>query len=382
MVESAPLLREYTLIAYRGFESLSLRHHADTHIHAAYPPRHSPPSTHRFMSNSLLEPLGVHSGRGRVHVGFLLCDTFAMLPFISSVEPMRAANRYSDEHLYSWQIFSESGQTVVASNGLNVSVDNKFSNEWKLDRLIVCGPHNPQPASSPDTLRALRRLSGRGVRMGALDTGSYLLARANIIGSRRCTLHWENMPGFRQEFPQITASNELFEIDGNLFTCSGGDAALDMMLTIVADDHSQELASKAAELFVHSTIRNSNESQRMSVVERDGIFHPKLVSAIELMEANIDTPLRSEELANMVNLSKRQLERLFRSHLNATPTMHYQQIRLRAGHNLLLQTSMSVLEIADACGFSSADHFSKRFRAFFGQSPTELRQRHFGKRRG
>jgi len=93
----------------------------------------------------------------------------------------------------------------------------------------------------------------------------------------------------------------------------------------------------------------------MSVVERDGIFHPKLVSAIELMEANIDTPLRSEELANMVNLSKRQLERLFRAHLDATP--------------------------ADACGFSSADHFSKRFRAFFGHSPTDLRQQHFGQRR-
>jgi len=326
--------------------------------------------------------MGVRAGRGRTHVGFLLCESFAMLPFVSSLEPMRAANRYSNEHLYSWQLFSESGQAVHASNGLPLAVDDAFTDEWKLDRLIVCGPHNPQNTSGSNVLRALRRLSARGVRMGALDTGSYLLARANIIGSRRCTVHWENMPGFRQEFSQLNVSNELFEIDGNLFTCSGGDAALDMMLTIVADDHGHELCTKAAELFLHNTIRNSNDSQRMSVVERDGIFHPKLVSAIELMEANIDTPLRSEELANMVNLSKRQLERLFRAHLDATPTMHYQQIRLRAGRDLLLQTSMSVLEIADAAGFSSADHFSKRFRAYFGLSPTDLRQQHLGQRRG
>ena len=334
-----------------------------------------------FMITNSLEPLGVLPGRGRLHVGFLLCETFAMLPFISCIEPMRAANRFSGEHLYSWQLFSESGDSVFASNGLSMAVDEKFNQDWKLDRLIVCGAHNPQPANQPETLRSLRRYKGRGVRMGALDTGSYLLARANLIGAKRCTLHWENLPGFRQEFPQLNVSNELFEIDADLFTCSGGDAALDMMLTIVASDHSHELASKAAELFVHSTIRNSNESQRMSVVERDGIYHPKLVSAIELMEANIDSPLRSEELASMVNLSKRQLERLFRAHLDATPTMHYQQLRLRAGYNLLLQTSMSVLEVADACGFSSADHFSKRFRAFFEQSPTDLRQRHFGKRR-
>jgi len=329
----------------------------------------------------MLEHLGVQSGRGQQHVGFLLCDTFAMLPFISSLEPLRAANRYSEQHLYSWQLFSENGQPAVASNGLTMNVNDPFSDDWKLDRLIVCGPHNPEPTSNADVLRSLRRLSGRGTKMGALDTGSFLLARANLIGSRRCTLHWENMPGFRQEFPQLQVSNELFEIDGNLFTCSGGDAAMDMMLTIVSNDHGHDLASKAAELFLHNTIRHSSDPQRMSVVERDGIFHPKLVTAIELMEANIDTPLRSEELATMVNLSKRQLERLFRAHLDATPTMHYQQIRLRAGHDLLLQTSLSVLEIADACGFSSADHFSKRFRAFFNQSPTDLRQQHFGQRR-
>jgi len=173
------------------------------------------------MTSNLLEPLGVHEGRGHLHVGFLLCETFAMLPFISSLEPMRAANRYSKKHLYSWQLFSETGQPIVASNGLTMGVDAPFSDDWKLDRLIVCGPHNPQPVNNPDTLRAIRRLSGRGVRMGALDTGSFLLARANLIGSKRCTLHWENMPGFRQEFPQLAVSNELFEIDGNLFTCSG-----------------------------------------------------------------------------------------------------------------------------------------------------------------
>jgi len=333
------------------------------------------------MTTNSLEPLGVRAGRGQRHVGFLLCDTFAMLPFISALEPMRAANRYSESHLYSWQLFSETGQPVVASNGLMMGVDSAFSDEWKIDRLIICGPHNPQPVDNSDTLRTIRRLSGRGTWMGALDTGTYLLARANLIGSRRCTLHWENLPGFRQDFPQLTVSNELFEIDGNLFTCSGGDAALDMMLTMVTEDHGHELASRAAELFIHSTIRRSSDPQRMSVVERDGIFHPKLVSAIELMEANIDNPLRSEELANMVNLSKRQLERLFRAHLDATPTMHYQQLRLRSGHDLLLQTSLSVLEIADACGFSSADHFSKRFRAFYGHSPTDLRQQHFGQRR-
>lgn len=319
------------------------------------------------------ERYGVMQGDAEQRIGFFLPDTFAMMPFVSAVEPLRAANRYSKKHLYSWHFYGDRDSDAVANNAMTQAVEGTLANAENLDVLIICGPHEPHLYHNETAFKHLKRLAASGTRMGALDTGSYMLAQAKLIGTQRCTIHWENMPGFVEEFPQLNVSSELFEIDGKLMTCAGGDASLDMMLTLIDFDHGKALTSQVSELFIHPTIRHSNEPQRMGITQRTGVFHPGLVDCVELMEANIEQPLSTQELANIVSISKRQLERLFKAHLHTTPTQYYQQIRLQAGLRLLEQTSLTVLEIAVACGFASAGHFSKRFRTFYGRSPRDVR---------
>ena len=318
---------------------------------------------------------GVMPGPAEQSVGFFLPHTFGMLPFISALEPLRAANRYSGKPLYSWQLLGEKREPVFANNGMQQQVECTLEEASSLDYLVICGPHEPHHYNDQNVFKILKKQAASGTRMVGLDTGSYLLARARVIEDHRCTIHWENLPGFREEFPHLQVSTELFEVDRNLYTCAGGGAALDMMLTIIKADHGHELASQAAELFIHSNIRRANEPQRMGTTLRTGIFHPGLIDCVELMEANIEQPLSTQELADMINISKRQLERLFRAHLKTTPTTHYQQIRLQAGMRLLEQTSLTILDVAIACGFASAGHFSKRFRAYFGHSPRQSRTR-------
>ena len=318
---------------------------------------------------------GVVQGKAEQSIAFFLPDTFGMLPFISAVEPLRAANRFSGRALYQWHLLGTGQGAAVANNGMSMAVDQGINDGGKFNRLIVCGPHDPVHFHDHRALRSLRQFAASGTLMGALDSGSYLLAKAELIKHRRCTIHWENLPGFREAFPHLMVSSELFEVDGGLFTCAGGTASLDMMLAIIRQDHGHKLALQVAELFIATRSRSATDPQRRGIVERSGIHHPGLVSCIELMEVNLEQPIGTAELAAMVNLSARQLERLFRTHLQTTPTLYYQQTRLRAGHELLCQTTMSVLEVATAVGFTSADYFSRRFRVLFGFSPTEARKR-------
>ena len=318
---------------------------------------------------------GVCKGEADQKIGFFLTHTFAMLPFISAVEPLRAANRYSGRDLYDWELLGDGNAQVMANNAMKVSVDASIHDGVKLNRLIVCGPHAPHQYDDAKALRALRQYSVRGTLIGSLDTGSYLLAQADLIKRRRCTIHWENMPGFREAFPHLTVSSELFEVDNGLITCAGGTAAFEMMLAIIRQDHGNDLAEQVADLFIATDTRESSAPQRRGTVERARVYHPGVVSCIELMESNLEQPIGTTELAEMVGVSSRQLERLFRTHLGTTPTLYYQRVRLKAGHELLRQTSMSVLEIASAMGFTSADYFSRRFRVQFGYSPTEARKR-------
>ena len=318
---------------------------------------------------------GVAKARARQRVNLLLIDTFAMVPFIGVVEVLRLANRLSGKALYEWHCLSLDGRPATACNEMQVPVDGPYSQAQACEVLIVCGPHDPFHFRDKALFHWVRKMALPGRLIGAVDTGSYVLARAGLLNDYRCTLHWENIPGFVEEFPQLVVSRELFELDRERLTCAGGTAAMDMLLQVVRDQHGQELAAEVSDVLIHSGIRPSRDPQRMDLCFRTGVNHPVVLEAIELMEANLEQPLLASELAEIVCVSKRQLERLFRRYLDITPSRHYLNLRLHRSQQLLQQTGLPVIDIAIACGFTSAGHFSQSFKALFHQSPREARRR-------
>ena len=191
----------------------------------------------------------------------------------------------------------------------------------------------------------------------------------------RCTIHWENLPGFAEDFPDIPVTADLFEIDRKRFTCSGGTAALDLMLHRIAEKHGPPLATKVSELCLAERMRGPADRQRMPLRVRLGVHHPRLIRSVELMESNIEEPMSQERLAILVGLSRRQLERLFRRHLGRTPAQYYLETRLERSRHLLYQTDLPIMSVACACGFVSASHFSTCYRQMFGKTPREERVR-------
>ncbi|MDJ0895034.1 MAG: GlxA family transcriptional regulator [Alphaproteobacteria bacterium] len=313
-------------------------------------------------------------GSGPQRIGFLLVPNFSMMAFTAAVEPLRAANRLSGKELYEWRIFTVDGEPAQASNGIEVVADAQIDAVDRFPAIIVCAGLDVQDVHNSRLFAWIRRMERAGSAVGALCTGSQILARAGLLDGYRCTIHWENLGSFTEEFPDIEVTTDLFEIDRKRFTCSGGTAALDMMLHMIALQHGHDLATAVSEQFIHDRIREPHDHQRMGLRARLGISHSKLIGAISEMEANPEYPLRPSELAQKVGLSTRQLERLFRSYLQCTPTRYYLKLRLERARHLLKQTSMSVFDVALACGFVSASHFSKCYREFYGHAPREERR--------
>ncbi len=299
----------------------------------------------------------------------VLVPEFTMMPVTSAIEPLRLANRLAEKAYYKWTLHSVDGKAVAASNGIVIMVDGDLATVPDHATIIVCGGLNVQRHSDKRLTAWLRKVARKGVDIGAVCTGAHMLAQAGILDNYRCTLHWENLPGFTEEFPDINATGGLFEIDRDRFTSAGGTTALDMMLTMIASQHGADLASAVAEAVLHSPIRHHSEHQRMSLPARIGARHPKLVGIIEKMEQNLEDPHSPSLLAKQAGLSTRQLERLFRRYLDRSPKRYYLELRLKKARSLLLQTDMSVINVAMACGFSSPSHFSKCYRAFYGRTP-------------
>lgn len=306
--------------------------------------------------------------------GFLLLPSFSMLAFLSAIEPLRVANRFGGRQLYSWHVFSRDGAPVTASNGMSILADSSISQAGRLPNFLVCSSFDPERYADRDILTSLRRLDRQGTRLGAVDTGAHILARAGLLDGYRATTHWENAAAFAERFPAVEVSEELFEVDRNRISCSGGTAALDMMLHLIAATHGQDLAVSVSEMLLHARMRSPDDHFRMTLGQRLGVRHPRLQRIVEAMSASIEEPLDLAQLAEIGGLSRRQLERLFRTNLGDTPTGYYLKLRLRRARHLLEQTEMSVLEISLACGFVSAAYFSRAYRRYFGLAPRDDRR--------
>jgi transcriptional regulator GlxA family with amidase domain len=307
-------------------------------------------------------------------VGFFLIPDFSMMAFAAALEPLRSANRIKQATLYRWLLFSRDGKPVTASNGIDFDVHAGIDEETRVDMMLVVIGLNPETYDDKRVFAWLRRLSRSGVKVGGLSTGAYVLGRAGLLDGKRCTVHWEHVASLAERFPQAVTTAGIYVIDGNILTCSGGIAAMDMMLSVIASQHGRALANAVAENFIHPRIREHDDRQRMELQTRLGISHPRLLTAVLRMENAIEEPLDMNELAGSVELSPRQLERLFRRYLKTTPHAYYVKLRLERGRRLLTQTSSSILDVAMACGFVSASHFTKCYRRIFGRTPTDERK--------
>lgn len=315
-------------------------------------------------------------------VAFYLVPQFSMMAFTSALEPLRMANQLSGQPLYEWSLVSADGRPVAASNGIELQCDAAAAAIGNgADRphgLLMCAGVNVHLIADDDADALLRRLASTDTVIGAVCTGTWLLARADVLDGYRCTIHWENLAAAREQFPQLVLSPELFEIDRARYTCAGGTAPLDMMLYEVRAAHGAALATRISEQFMCDRIRDQNDRQRVPLTQRIGASQPKLAEAVSLMEANIEEPITLDELSHHVGLSRRQLERLFQRYLSCVPTRYYLELRLERARQLLLQTSMPIVDIALACGFISAPHFSKCYRDNFSLPPRDERRRAAG----
>jgi len=309
-------------------------------------------------------------------VGFLLIPGFALLTYASAVEPLRAANQLSGKTLYRWWHTAPGDKPAIASSDAAILSDFKFASDAQpFDLLFVCAGGNPATFNDRRTFAWLRRLASRNVIIGGISGGPVILAKAGLLNDRRCAVHWEHAPALREAFPRVQLTHSLFEIDADRITCSGGVAGLDMMVALITRDHGYELGSAVSEWFLHTHVREGTGPQRMDLQARFGVTDDRLLKALKTMEAHIETPLSCARLAEFAGLSLRQLERAFRNQLGQSVHRHYLGLRLVRSRQLLRETSLSILEIGFATGFTSASQFCRAFRGHFGMTPRHARAR-------
>ena len=303
----------------------------------------------------------------------MLIPGFSAIAFLAAVEPLRIANRLAKRPLYAWTLHCPVGDHASASNGLEFRTDGPIPEG--ADALIVCAGFDPLQAVSALLLGQVRRTWRGGRRVGAIDTGAFVLAESGILGDKTITLHWEAAKEFSLRYPRIPVSTELYERHARLFTCAGGTAAMDMMLDAIASKHGIALANAVSKQLILDRIRPATDPQRASLSHQVESAGPTLQRVIAEMERSISAYRPLGAIVSAAGVNRRLVERQFAARLGCTPARYYREMRLNHALDLIGNVGMLVHHAALAAGFSSQPAFSRACRHHFGLSPRDLVRR-------
>ncbi|WP_296746825.1 helix-turn-helix domain-containing protein [Mesorhizobium sp.] len=316
----------------------------------------------------------VTNGAGRADTpafNLIMQPEFPLNALVLASEALRIANQNSGRELFRWRFVSEDGAPVRASNGIWMSADDSLQTMSHADYYLVFEGNLPTQRNSALLLNKLRAAARFGSTVGAVDTGSFALAQAGLVDDRQVVLHWEAIPSFKERFPEIKASSQIYSIENQRITCAGGIATLDLMLDIISRLKSPALANEVANALVHAP-RSSGAAQRLD--DRPKLAVPSLADRIlELMERHLDFPLSLPDIANRLDVSHKTVQRECLRSFETTPKRLYLRIRLQASRNMLFYEEFSIKDVATACGFSYPSVFSRTFLAQFGISPRAFR---------
>lgn len=306
--------------------------------------------------------------------GFLLCEAYSPLALVAATEALHAVNSLIGRDAYEVAIVQgECSPTPADLPGDRYRM-LRLDDAQTLSALVVVAgqlPRNDDPSLAP-VGQLLMRVAARGGTIGGIGTGACWLAHAGLLRGYRCTLDAHHAQLMAEQFPECIVSSNLYELDRTRVTCAGHTASLDMMIAWLSRNHGERFVHGLLVHFGLEHLRPSGQRQRSALASGHGPS-TKLAEAVSLMENNIREPLSTEEIAGLVGVSRRQLERLFKQHLDALPSRWYLEQRLHRARDMLKQGSQSILQVGLSCGFSSGAHFSNAYRAYFNRSPRDER---------
>ncbi|MEZ2310630.1 GlxA family transcriptional regulator [Paraburkholderia sp. RCC_158] len=324
-----------------------------------------------------------HSNAGtsrQIRFGIVLLPNFTLTAFSGFVDLLRLASDEGDMSRpvrCSWTIVGESLVPVRASCGIQVTPWTTFGEARSFDDVVVVGGLlHSGPSASKATLEFIHDAAGTPATLVGICTGVFALMRAEVMDGYRMCVSWFHYWDFVERFPGVDERNlvadRLFVIDRRRITCSGGRASIDVAAAILLRHVEATVVHKALRIMLVDDAQKGNAPQPHPA-GLEPAAHPKVRRAILLMEQHIGSPLSLVELARRLEMSVRQLERLFTAETGKSPLAYGRQIRIRTASWLLTSSDRSVADIASSCGFSDSSHLGREFKKEFGESPNAYR---------
>ena len=312
--------------------------------------------------------------RAQIHMVFIVVPRFNITTLITMIETLRIANYLAPSSTFSWEVASFDGSKIIASNGMTATIKIANDNLRSAEFVFILGSWGTEHYHNQKLTAWLRKRARAGERICGVELGSYIVARAGLLDGKSATIHWSWLNGFKENFDRVEVEESLFTLDSKVMTCSGGLAGVDLMLRLIEEINGSSFSGEIADQMLHHPIRSAASPQRSTMGRSTETMRPLLREAMTLIENNIEEPLTVPQIAKVLGVSQRQLERQFKKNVGCTVVQFGLLKRLQNARLLLISTDMSIRQIATASGFNTMSHFAFSFGKFFGRRPSDYRE--------
>lgn len=242
--------------------------------------------------------------------------------------------------------------------------------------IVVPGWRGKDEVVPESICQQLRTAHQRGARFLAICSGTYVLAAAGLLKSKRVTTHWRYAKDLRIQYPDIDVDeNKLYIQDGNIVTSAGSSAGIDACLHIVRNDYGTEVANNVARRLVMHAHRQGSQAQFIEQPVPKLGEDRRLSSLIDQLRSDLSAQHQIDSLAKNVGMSSRTFQRRFVALTGVTVIKWLIRERVSRASELLESTELSIDRISQEVGFQSADTLRYHYRMSFDISPNEYRKR-------
>ncbi|MBR9892199.1 GlxA family transcriptional regulator [bacterium] len=321
----------------------------------------------------------------RLSVAFVLADRFTLSAFANFVDVLRLAADEADHSrpiLCDWVVLSDSLEAVRSSCGVRVQPEKRLRHAGRYDYVVVVGGLIGDSAALGGEAQAfLQRQAAAGVPLVGLCTGVFILQRLGLLKGYRCCVSWFHHQDFLDQFEAETPiSDQIFVVDRDRLTCSGGHGAAHLAAFLVQRHVGQNAAIKSLNIMmIEEAMSGERPQPGQATARRAGDALVK--RAVLRMQQNLEHPKTVEELSRELGVGRRTLERRFLADLGQTPLKVYLDLRLERALQRLRGSEASITEVALACGFCDGPHLSRTLKAERGVTPAEYRKAQAGQGR-
>src|SRR6202045_1612043 len=286
---------------------------------------------------------------------------------------------FSNAPGYSVELASADGSRALESN-CGISLIGAIPLQeisGPIDTFVIAGgPGAESGVYDKAYLAWVTAAAARSRRVASICTGAFVLAAGGLLGGKRAVPHWDFCDRLAREFPKVeVCPDPIYLRDGSTYTSAGLTAGIDLTLALVEEDYGHQVALRVARQLVMFLVRPGGQAQYSHMLSRQAVTSEPLRELQVWMLENLKENLSVERLADRIGMSARHFSRVCQRETNMHPGQFVDRMRVEAAQQMIDSSSMGLKEIADACGFGSADSMRRTFLRVIGITAGEYTQR-------